>query len=259
MEHRALHAPLKAVLRLLYPTQCIGCGQIVVGDDSGDAAHGRAGGLCHECWSDIHFISGCICTSCGVPLPDDGASGDEGLICDECLTMPRPWCHGRAALAYSGTGRDLVLALKHGDRPDLAPALAGWLLSAVTPIIRPDMIVAPVPLHFRRLLKRRYNQAALLARYLSKAAGLRHQPDLLLRHHHRPAQGHGSVSDRFANVAGTMKVNPRLVAQVAGRHVLLIDDVMASGATLSTAADALLAAGFGSVSVAVLARAVKGA
>lgn len=239
---------MKAALRLLYPPQCISCGQPV--------ADGTAE-LCPDCWRETRFITGCACTRCGAPLPDDGTGIEAGATCDDCLHIARPWRRGRAALVYSGTGRQLVLALKHGDRPDLAPHLAGWLTAAAAPLIRPGMIVAPIPLHFRRLFRRRYNQATLLAAHLAKARGLPHMPDLLLRKRYTPGQDHKGVSDRFDNIAGALALNPRRSARVLGRPVLLIDDVMTSGATLAAAAEVLLAAGSGPISIAVLARAVK--
>ncbi|MBU3031247.1 ComF family protein [Paracoccus sp. XHP0099] len=243
---------MKGALRLLYPPQCLGCGQPVGG--AGDAG----AGLCAECWRETRFITGTACGRCGAPLPDDGSGApQETLICDDCLSIARPWRHGRAAMVYAGTGRQLVLALKHGDRPDLAPALAGWLSRAAAPLIRPGMIIAPVPLHPLRLLKRKYNQAALVSAHLARARGLEHVPDLLLRRRQTEGQDHRSVSDRFANVAGAIAANPRRAARAEGRAVLLIDDVTTSGATLAASAEALLAAGSGPVSVAVLARAVK--
>ena len=252
LEHRALRAVMKGALRLLYPPQCLGCGQTVA--DGGDAAVQ----LCAECWRETRFVTGAACGRCGVPLPDDGTgTPDSALICDGCLSIARPWRHGRAALVYSGTGRQLVLSLKHGDRPDLAPALAGWLSRAAAPLIRPGMVVAPVPLHLRRLLKRRYNQAALLSAHLAKSRKLDHLPDLLMRNRHTEGQDHRGVTDRFANIAGALAINPRRAARIEGKAVLLVDDVMTSGATLAAAAEALLAAGSGPVSVAVLARAVK--
>ncbi|RNF35833.1 ComF family protein [Paracoccus methylarcula] len=266
MQHRLLGGPVKAVLHMLYPPQCLSCGQLAAGAADDPPSHPTGAGLCPACWQETHFISGLACTRCGAPLPDDGHRGaqehgaqEHGARCDDCLSVVRPWQHGRAAIVYSGTGRELVLTLKHGDRPDLAPALAPWLLQAAAPIIRPDMIVAPVPLHFRRLLKRRYNQSALLARHLAKLRGLHHLPDLLLRRRHTPAQDHRGVADRFANVSGTIGINPRHAPRITGKPVLLVDDVMTSGATLATATEALLAAGSGPVSVAVLARAVKDA
>lgn len=243
---------MKGALRLLYPPQCVACGAPVAGgrDDPGQ--------LCPACFPDTRFVTGPACARCGVPLPDDGTGADDPMLtCDDCLAMARPWHRGRAAMVYSGTGRRLVLALKHGDRPDLAPALAVWLARAAAPLMRPDTIVAPIPLHLRRLLKRRYNQAALISGRVARAHGAAHLPGLLVRCRHTPGQDHRGVSDRFANIAGALAVNPRHAAALAGRPVLLVDDVMASGATMAAATDALLAAGSGPVSVAVLARAVK--
>lgn len=243
---------MKGALRLIYPPQCLGCGLPVAGDGDG-GLH-----LCPDCWRETQFITGTSCHRCGAPLPDDGTgANDDSLICDDCMAIARPWRHGRAAVVYAGTGRSLVLALKHGDRPDLAPALAGWLSRAAAPLIRPGMVVAPVPLHLKRLMKRRYNQAALVSTHLAKARGLEHLPDLLIRHRHTEGQDHRSVSDRFANIAGALTVNPRRAGRIEGRAVLLVDDVMASGATLAAASEVLLAAGSGPISVAVLARAVK--
>lgn len=244
---------MKGALRLLYPPQCLGCGQPV----SSSADDGVE--LCPDCWRETQFITGSCCARCGAPQPDDGTGGhDESLICDDCLSIARPWRHGRAAMVYAGTGRQLVLALKHGDRPDLAPALARWLSRAAAPLIRPGMVVAPVPLHVRRHMKRRYNQAALVSTHLARARGLDHQPDLLIRHRYTEGQDHRSVRDRFENIAGAISVNPRRAGRIEGRAVLLVDDVMTSGATLAAAAEALLAAGSGPISVALLARAVKG-
>lgn len=250
MQHRALRQAMKAALHLLYPPQCLGCDQPV-------AATGTVA-LCPDCWREARFIAGAACGRCGVPLPDDGSGQEnEALICDDCLRIDRPWRRGRAAMTYAGTGRKLVLALKHGDRPDLAPHLAGWLAAAAAPLVRPGMIVAPVPLHLRRLMRRRYNQAALLSGPVARAHRLTHMPDLLLRIRHTPSQDRRDRAERLINLDGALAVNARRVAALQGRSVLLVDDVMASGATLAQAAAALLAAGSGPVSVAVLARAVK--
>lgn len=160
-------------------------------------------------------------------------------------------------MTYRGPGRKLTLMLKHGDRLDVAGALGDWLANAATPLIRSDTLVAPVPLHFRRLLGRRYNQAELLAARVAQRHDRLLVPDLLFRTRHTPSQDHRGVDQRFANLEGAIGVRPRHLALIADRHVLLVDDVMASGATLAAASGALLDAGAARISVAVLARAVK--
>ncbi|MFT4012428.1 MAG: ComF family protein [Paracoccus sp. (in: a-proteobacteria)] len=238
---------MKGALRLIYPPQCMSC----------DAPVAEEGALCPTCWNEVEFLGNCCCSRCGVPLPDDGGGDHAGLLCDDCLALPRPWQRGRGALAYRGTGRKLVLMLKHGDRLDLAPALGDWAARAAAPLVRQGMAVVPVPLHPRRLARRKYNQAALLSQRVARVHGLAHLPRALVRLRHTPMQDHGSADDRFANLAGALAVRSGQAAALQGRAVLLVDDVMASGATLAAATEALLRAGSGPVSVVVLARAIK--
>jgi len=244
--NRGLRGLMKGALLLIYPPQCLRGGDAVA----------EEGALCATCWAEAEFIAGACCSRCGAPLPDAGLSEeeDELLLCDDCLRLPRPWLRGRAALVYRGTGRRLLLMLKHGDRPDLAPALGDWVARAAGPLVRPDMVVVPVPVHLRRLARRKYNQAALLAERVARVHHLPHLPHALIRRRNTPMQDHGSVGDRFANVAEAMRIGAR---GIEGRAVLLVDDVMASGATLAEAAEVLRRAGSGPVSVVVLARAVK--
>ncbi|MGA0616766.1 double zinc ribbon domain-containing protein [Paracoccus sp. KR1-242] len=247
--NRGLRGLMKGALRLVYPPQCLCCAKPVSDE----------GGLCPDCWAEAQFISGTCCTRCGAPLPGAGLEEDEDslIVCDDCLHLPRPWLRGRAALVYRGTGRKLALMLKHGDRPDLAPALGDWVARAADPLIRPDMVIVPVPVHLRRLARRKYNQAALLSERVARVHHLTHLPHALLRRRDTPMQDHGTVGDRFANVAQSMQVASRAAPMIEGRAVLLVDDVMASGATLAEAAGVLRDAGSGPVSVVVLARAVK--
>lgn len=240
-------AGLRAALRLIFPPRCIACGG-AVDDDFG---------LCGACWRETPFIAGHVCDACGSPLP--GEADGQGDLCDDCLAMPRPWAQGRAALLYRDSARRMVLALKHGDRLDLVGPMASWLHRAAAPLLRPDMVVAPVPLHRFRLLRRRYNQSALLSQALARRAGLTGCADLLQRRRATPSQEGRDRSARFANLAGAIRVHPRRAALVAGRPVLLVDDVMTSGATLAAAAEACLDAGASTVSVLVLARVAKDA
>ncbi len=238
---------LQAALHLIYPPQCLSCDALVTTDF----------GLCGACWRATPFITGLICNHCGTPLPGEETGKPE--TCDDCLTIARPWSQGRAALLYRDNARHMVLALKHGDRLDLARPAAAWMLRAAAPILQPGMLVAPIPLHWLRLLKRRYNQSALLSGNLAKLARLDHCPDLLIRRRHTPSQEGRDRNGRFANMSDALTVHPKRAARLDGRHILLIDDVMTSGATFAAAAEACLAAGAKGVSVLALARVAKDA
>lgn len=243
---------MKGTLHLVFPPQCMGCGETISSD----------GALCPNCWRETDFISGLACTACGCPLPGEApdparASQPDPVYCDDCLRQPRPWVGGRAAVVYSGVGRNLCLMLKHGDRLDLAPHLGDWLARAAAPLIVPGMIVTAVPIHLRRLFKRKYNQASQLSARVARAHALPHHPDLLKRSRYSPPQDRRDATARFANQADSITLPSRHLALLKDRPVLVIDDVMSSGATLTAVTDCLIAAGAGPISVAVLARAVK--
>ncbi len=237
---------LQTMVRLVYPPRCPSCGGMVETDF----------GLCGACWRDTPFVSGLVCDLCGVPLP---GQSQEAEHCDECLSVPRPWQHGRAAMLYRDTGRKLVLMLKHGDRHDIAAAAARWMAGRVRPLLAADAVAVPVPLHLRRHLGRRFNQSALLAGALARETGIGFCPDALIRLRHTPSLDGKGRDDRFATLDSAIGVAPRRAAMLAGRPVLIVDDVMTSGATLSAAAGACHAAGAKEVCVCVLARVAKDA
>lgn len=234
---------MQRILSMVYPDQCILC----------DARVERRGGLCAECWRTTPFASGLVCDGCGVPLPGEDA---ERVHCDDCLALQRPWQAGRAALSYREAGRRIVLALKYSDRLDLVPTCADWMARSGRPILTKETVLVPVPTHWTRLVTRRYNQAAELARGLARCADLEVQPNALARIKRTPKQDGMSVDQRFANLRGAIVPNPKGL-MLEGRRVCLVDDVMTSGATLSTATDAAFAAGADQVCVLVLARAEK--
>lgn len=179
-------------------------------------------------------------------------------VCGACLAEPPPFTRARAGFRYAGVGRDLVLSFKHGDRLDMAPVFATWLAPAGPEGEPPafyqgaDMIV-PVPLYWRRLFSRRYNQSAELGRALAKRLGLPLNPSALYRKRSTPSQGAMvSAAARRRNVAGAFAI--RQAESVKGKTILLIDDVMTTGATLSACARALLRAGAKEIRAVCLAR-----
>lgn len=238
---------LQTAVSMLYPPRCLTCGAVVDSDF----------GLCGTCWRDTSFIGGAICDACGVPLP--GSESADTPHCDRCMQAPRPWEQGRAALVYRDNGRKLVLALKHGDRQEIAKPAALWMAGVVRSLLSQDTLVAPIPLHWLRLIKRRYNQSALLGKELSHQLGMAFCPDLLQRFRRTASLDGLGVEQRFAMLENTIRPHPKRLHRMIGRPVLLVDDVMTSGATLAAATQACLDAGSGAVRVVTLARAVKDA
>jgi ComF family protein len=228
----------RGALDMVFPPQAL---------DGGAAP--LAGGLSAESWSRIHFLDGPVCDGCGAPFDYDQAGR-----CVACETKPRAFDAARAACLYDEVSRDPILKLKHADRTDLAPLFARWLSRAARPLIEEADAIAPVPLHPLRLLRRRYNQAAEIARPLATLAGVAYLPDALVRRRRTESQAGKSGSGRSRNVAGAFEVPAARAAQVAGRRILLIDDVMTTGATAEGCARALKAAGAVRVDLAVVAR-----
>lgn len=236
---------IQSMLRVVYPPRCVAC------DESVDSDFG----LCGACWRETPFIEGLCCDACGRPLP--GVS-DRAEYCDDCLTTPRPWKQGRAAFLYEGMGRKLTMALKHGDKHEIVHPAALWLSRAARDILNPNAIVAPIPLHWTRLLKRRFNQSALIAKEFAAKNEMPFLPDLLVRHRKTLSLGGQNADERFETLNGAIGVHQKHAQTIQDKPVLLIDDVMTSGATMTAAAQACLDAGARDVSSLVLARVAKG-
>jgi ComF family protein len=231
---------IAAMARAIYPARCMVC----------DTYTSAPGGLCPSCWQDTHFISGSTCTTCAAPL----VGAVTGARCDSCLTFPPPWQQGVAVLEYEGAGRRMLLALKHHDRLDLAPTLGTWLHRAAAPLLPHTDLITPVPLHPGRLAHRKFNQSAMLARPLAKLAGIAYIPDLLTRLRNTESQQGKDRIERQKNLKAAIAPTPRHRAALAGKRVLLVDDVLTTGATLSACTEACFAAGARNVNICVLAR-----
>lgn len=152
-----------------------------------------------------------------------------------------------------------MLGLKHGDRQEVAGPAARWMAQAIRGLLQENTLIVPIPLHWMRLLKRRYNQSALLAKALARETGMAWSPDALMRYRRTTSLDGLGREERFAAVENAIKVHPKRQHRIVGRPVLLVDDVMTSGATLTAATEALLREGSGPVRVVTLARAAKDA
>ncbi|PIW25910.1 MAG: amidophosphoribosyltransferase [Rhodospirillales bacterium CG15_BIG_FIL_POST_REV_8_21_14_020_66_15] len=239
----------RRLLDVILPPHCLACGVTV----------DEPGSLCPGCWDTVTFLGPPACARCGLPFEFDVG---EGTLCAACIRRPPVYERARAVFAYDDASRDMILGFKHADRTEAAPAFGRWLARAGAELIGQADLVAPVPLHWTRLWRRRYNQSALLARALVRLArpgdrSLAVIPDLLVRRRRTPSQGGLGAAQRARNVRGAFRVNPRFQARLRGARVLLVDDVFTTGATVEACARVLLRAGAGAVDVLTLARVVR--
>jgi ComF family protein len=232
-----------AALDVLLPPTCLTCDEPV-------DAQGR---FCARCFRKTDFVVEPFCRRCGVPFANAGQGGAERL-CPACREDPPGFDRARAAFRYDWQARRMVLPFKHGDRTELANGLAIHMARAGAPLLADATLLVPVPLHRRRLFQRRYNQAALLARALGRRAARAVAADALRRVRATASLDAKSAGERAAELDGAIAVRPARLTRIAGQHVLLIDDVMTSGATANECARVLKAAGAVAVDVLVAAR-----
>ncbi len=239
----ALRVPFRLMLDIALPQLCPSCR-----DPVGDGA-----GLCATCWSKLSPIERPFCEKLGIPFTYDPGAG---IFSMQAISDPPAYSRARAAVRYDDIARAMVHALKYGDRLDLAPVMARWMARAGADLLADAEVVIPVPLHWRRIWARRFNQSAALATLLARSRDLLVSYAALKRVKATPQQVGLSKAERAANVQGAFRVDPAGKSEIARRHVVLVDDVLTSGATVDACSRALLRAGARQVDVLVFARVV---
>jgi ComF family protein len=232
----------RLALDIALPTLCVACREPVDGE-----------GVCATCWAKLSFIAPPFCPRLGIPFVYDPG---PGLLSMEAIADPPAYQRARAAVRYDDVARTLVHALKYHDRTDLAPAMGRWMARAGRELLEEADVLVPVPLHWRRGWSRRYNQSGALARSIERQSGVKVTSEALRRVRPTQQQIGLSRSQRASNVQGAFKVAAERAADIAGRRVVLIDDVLTSGATTDACARALLRAKAAQVDVLVFARVV---
>src|SRR3954453_9570860 len=212
----------KLALDIALPTLCVSCREPVDGE-----------GVCAECWTKLSFIGPPFCPRLGLPFVYD--PGPE-LLSMEAIANPPAYQRARAAVRYDEVARTLVHSLKYQDRTDLAPAMGRWMARAGKELLEEADVLVPVPLHWRRSWSRRYNQSGALARVISRQTGLKLATEALRRVRATEQQIGLSRPQRASNVQGAFKVAAERSADIAGRRVVLVDDVLTSGATTDACA-----------------------
>jgi len=240
----ALRGVGRVVLDAALPPLCPACRRPVADD----------GGLCPGCWSQLSFITPPYCERLGIPFAYDPG---PGVLSMQAIADPPAYQRARAAVRYDEIARTLVHALKYGDRLDLAPTLGRWMVQAGAPLLAEADALVPVPLHWRRLWWRRFNQSAALAEVVAARAKLP-VAHALARVKATRQQVGLTASERALNVQGAFRVPEAARADVKGRRLVIVDDVLTSGATIDACSRVLLRAGAATVDVLVFARVVDG-
>lgn len=224
------------------PPRCIKCG-VIIGDDDG---------LCSQCFNEVNFISAPYCQKCGHPF-EEAPSGKK-LLCGTCLKKKKtPFRLSRSAVHYDDASKNLILSFKFMDRTDNAKTLARWLNLAGQDIWKEGVdLIMPIPLHYTRLVKRRYNQSGLLAAELTKLCKIPVDYTSVVRHKKTRPQVEFSGIERVKNVKGVFSI--KHPEKIKDQRIVLIDDVMTTGSTLKECALALKKAGAKSVDTLTVAR-----
>jgi ComF family protein len=239
-----LNHAAKLALDIALPTLCVSCREPVEGD-----------GVCAACWSKLSFIAPPYCPRLGIPFVYDPG---PDVLSMEAIANPPAYQRARAVVRYDGVARTPVHALKYHDRTDLAPAMGRWMARAGRELLDGADMLIPVPLHWRRAWHRRFNQSGVLAHEIERQSGILLRGDVLRRVRPTEQQVGLSRAQRASNVQGAFEVSADSRGEIAGGRLVLIDDVLTSGAPLDACARALLSAKAAQVDVLVFARVVDG-
>ncbi len=228
------------ILNYLLPPHCPICEKQIL----------DSGAVCGECFGKLDFIPNSVCQFCGKPLPYK-----EAKVCASCLKKPPLYTCARSVLKYNEISKAIILPFKHADAVELAPLLSQWMNSRYSDLIITSDCLIPVPLHTKRLFKRKYNQSALLAKNLAKIHHKSYLPRVLRRTKNTQSQGHMNANKRQENIKNAFQVSNS--QQIKNKNVLIIDDVLTTGATVNECTKVLLKAGAKQVNVLTLARVIK--
>jgi ComF family protein len=233
---RLLRGSMKAVLNTAYPPQCVACRAITA----------EPATLCARCWREMPFIARPYCERLGTPFAVDIGGA---LLSPAAIADPPVFNRARSVARFDGAARELVHKLKYGDRQELALAMGSMMATAAADSLAGATVIVPVPLHWTRLWRRRYNQSALIAAQLARLSPADHCPDLLVRTKATRSLGGLSARERAKMVKGAFAIRPKQQGRVQGRSVVLVDDVYTSGATADACVRALLKAGAADVTI----------
>lgn len=233
------------VVTTLFPSRCLICHDLLQ----------ETGSLCRDHFHALNLVGDPCCTLCGFPFE---FSSGESVLCAECIHNPPAYDTGRTVMHYDSLSRVLITRLKYGDYTDLAVTLAPMLHRAGGAFLSDCDMIIPVPLHWRRLLQRTYNQSALLGGLVSQLSGVPMLPDGMVRTRHTPQQAGLDRKDRLKNVKRAFTVNHRHADRLAGARVCLIDDVITTGATIDACCRALKQARVEKIYVLSMARTLRG-
>lgn len=229
------------VLDFILPWRCAGCRKILKDGD----------GLCPDCWKDLYFLERPYCECLGIPFAYD--LGDK-MLCAQAISDPPSFDRARAAVAFGPVAQQIVHNLKYRDRLDLASLMAAFMMRAGGDLLKTDPLLVAVPLHRNRLLRRRFNQSDILVRRLAEKTRLNHEPHLLLRTRKTRQQVGLDIGARKKNVRRAFSVSDHFKERLRGRSVVLVDDVLTTGATVEACSKVLKRAGASSVDVLTFAR-----